>query len=235
VRKLSETGRRANPWLVVVLSLLLCAGACNRKTKAEQLAALDSAYQSGILTKDEYDAKKIALLGSFTAPAAPVAPIAPVAVTPAPTPAATTAPARPKEVAGTPKTQAGPEVAPLAGCSDQEYKSSNGNGPQERFFPMPLATVKRAAAEALKTLDFDIHKNTNNEIEASKKRHIGVLIGAGGEREILRFKETQLGNQKGTRVTGETKKTFVGRAAQKSWTNAVLAQTACGLRDASRR
>lgn len=101
---------------------------------------------------------------------------------------------------------------------------------------MPLAKVKKAAAAALKTLDFHIRRNANNEIEASKRRHIGALVGAGGEKVILHFKETQQGGQNGTRVTGETRKTFVGRVAQKSWTNAVLAQTTCILReDASPR
>jgi hypothetical protein len=99
---------------------------------------------------------------------------------------------------------------------------------------MPPAAVRRAAASALRTLDFTIHKDSNNEIEASKKRHIGVLIGAGGEKVILQFKTSRQGGLEGTLVTGETKKSFVGRVAQKSWTTAVLAQTACVLRDAIR-
>ncbi|HYW46853.1 MAG TPA: hypothetical protein VE959_28560, partial [Bryobacteraceae bacterium] len=80
-----------------------------------------------------------------------------------------------------------------------------------------------------------IHKNAGNEIEASKRRHIGVVIGKGGERVTLRFAEAQQGSQRGTRVTGETRKSVIGRLAQKSWTNAVLAQTACMLRSEGRR
>ena len=94
---------------------------------------------------------------------------------------------------------------------------------------MPVATVRKAAAEALRTLDFTIHRDSNNEIEASKKRHIGVLVGAGGERVTLLFKAAKQGNVEGTRVTGETKKSFVGRVSQKTWTGAVLAQIACDL------
>ena len=126
------------------------------------------------------------------------------------------------------------EPAPSAGCEDTEYKSG-GKGTQERFFPMPVASVKKGAVAALESLDFTIHKNAGKEIEASKNRHIGVIIGAGGERVALQFLEAQQGGQKGTRMTAETKKSFVGRLAQKSWTNAVLAQTACMLKkDASR-
>ena len=126
------------------------------------------------------------------------------------------------------------EPAPLAGCEDAEYKSGKEKGPQERFFPAPPARVKRAAASALQNLDFTIHKNAATEIDASKRRHIGVLVGKGGERVILHFEESERGGQRGTLVTGETKKAFVGRLAQKSWTNAVLAQTACMLREGTR-
>jgi len=90
--------------------------------------------------------------------------------------------------------------------------------------------VKRAAKAALTNLDFAVHKNVGNQMEASKRRHIGALIGAGGERILLHFDRSQRGNQIGTLVTAETRKGLVGRMAQKSWTNAVLAQIACQLR-----
>lgn len=228
-------------WIVVVfLCALLYLTACGRKSQAEQLAALDSAYQSGVLTKEEYDVKKAAIIGPTPAPqappvaaaAAPAAPVTPAAPAPVPElpapPAAPAAQVAPVTKAVKPE-QLEPEPAPSSGCEDAEYKS-NKNGPQARFFPMPVAKVKTAALAALATLDFTIHKDNGNEIEASKKRHIGVVIGAGGEREILHFEAAQQGGQKGTRVTGETKKSFTGRLAQKSWTAAVLAQTACNLR-----
>lgn len=90
--------------------------------------------------------------------------------------------------------------------------------------------MKQAAEAALATLDFTIHQDNGNQIEASKNRHIGVLVGAGGERETLQFEPATENGQSGTRVTGATKKSFMGRLAQKSWTAAVLAQTACNLR-----
>lgn len=243
-------------WLLpMVLSLSIGVPACHRANKAEQLAALDSAYQSGILTKEEYEAKRRALLGP--PPAAPSvktapAPVAgPVAQPQNPAPPAAPAPpgqmaktrenpsagAQPEDVTqDSDAARTGPEAAPSSGCEDAQYKSGKEKGTQERFFPMPMAKVKKAAAAALKALDFNIKRDGNHEIEASKKRHIGALVGAGGERVILHFKDAQQGGQNGTRVTGETRKTFVGRVAQKSWTNAVLAQTTCILReDDSRR
>ncbi len=133
------------------------------------------------------------------------------------------------QVAAQRKEKDAKEPAPLAGCEDTEVKSGKEKGKQERFFPMPLAKVKEAAVSALNALEFEVKKDTDKEIEASKKRHVGVFVGSGGEKVALRFEEAEEGGQKGTRVIGETKKGFVGRAGQKSWTNAVLAQTACML------
>jgi hypothetical protein len=108
-------------------------------------------------------------------------------------------------------------------------KPGKEKGKQERFFPMPVARVKKAAVGALEALEFKINSDSGREIDASKKRHIGV-IGSGGEKMVLRFEDAEERHQRGTRVTGETKKGFLLRAGQKSWTNAVLAQTGCLLR-----
>jgi hypothetical protein len=203
--------------LALVCALLLSLSACNQKNQAEQLAALDSAKQSGVLTEQEYEAKRAALLGSSAAAPAPAATVAPPVTPVTPAPAA-------------PEPAAELEPAPSTGCDDVEYKSHK-NGPQSRFFAMPVAQVKQAALKALTTLDFKIHKESGNEIEASKKRHASAVIGAGGEREILQLEPAQQGGQRGTRVTGETKRNVVvGRVTQKSWTAAVLAQIACNLK-----
>jgi hypothetical protein len=186
-------------WITLVFVSL---AACGRKSQAEQLAALDSAYQSGVLTKEEYDAKKTALMGPTAPPAATsIAPAAPPPAAPAVPPAPT---------AATPHAK---------GCEEAESASSK-IGRESRFFAVPEAKVRRAALSALATLDFTVQKDTSKEIEATKK--------AGGEREIVRFEATHQGGKKGTRVTVETKK--AGHEAQKSWTGAVLAQIACDLK-----
>ena len=73
-----------NAWLMAVVALLVWnAAGCKKENKAEQLAALDNAYQSGVLTKGEYDAKRLALLGPPPAPAAaPVTPPRSIPATP---------------------------------------------------------------------------------------------------------------------------------------------------------
>jgi hypothetical protein len=260
--------------MVLLAAGLVAATACNRTNKAEQLAALDGAYQSGLLTRDEYDAKRRALTAQAPEPATTQAPVpvpspAPAAAPPPkviqppaqpapalpPPRASTPLPAPPITPPSSPKASAAaappeppiapsappggddakePAPAPLAGCEDAQYKSGGQKGAEDRFFAAPPEVVRRAAVSALGSLDFNIHKNSSNIIEASKRRHIGVLVGAGGERVILTFQKTERGGQSGTRVVGETKKSFVGRMAQKTWTDAVLAQIDCKLREARR-
>jgi hypothetical protein len=118
----------------------------------------------------------------------------------------------------------------LKGCEDEEFKSG-GQKSESRFFAASQDAVHRAAVSALESMDFNIRKNTGKEIEANKKRHIGVIVGAGGERVTLTFRKQERNGQSGTSVTGETRKSFVGRLAQRTWTDAVLAQTACKLRE----
>ena len=134
---------------------------------------------------------------------------------------ATAAPQKPAKPSDEPK--------PLAGCESKEIKSGKEKGAQERFFPAPMAKVKETVVSALTALEFEVKKDSGQQIEAHKKRHIGVFVGSGGEKLVLRFQEAEEGGQKGTRVTGETKKGFVGRVGQKSWTGAVLDQTDCML------
>jgi hypothetical protein len=167
-------------------------------------------------------------------PAAPVnSPPAPAAVSTPQPPAVATSVTRPQAapVAPAPKPtpvakaiapeRSEPEPAPSRGCEDAEY-SAHKNGKQSRFFAVSLDRARKSTFSALANLGFTVEKDTGNEIEASRK--------SGGDREILHFDATTQGGKKGTKVNAETKKGSGGRAAQKSWTSAVLAQIACGLR-----
>ena len=127
------------------------------------------------------------------------------------------------------KTNEGDQPAPLPGCESKEIKSGKEKGKQERVFHANQAKVKEALLSALAALEFDAKKDEANDIEANKKRHVGVFVGSGGEKVVFHLEEVELEGQKATKVTGETKKGFVGRAGQKSWTNAILDQTNCIL------
>lgn len=153
---------------------------------------------------------------------------------PPPVPSAppTTAPVPVVEPAAVDRDEDTP--APTTACAETEVRPGKEKGKQERFYPMPVAKVREAALKSLKDLEFNVRRASDMELEASKKRHIGLLIGSGGEKMTLQFEEAVQGGQRGTRVTGETKKNFVMRAGQKSWTNAVLDQTACTLHSSAR-
>jgi hypothetical protein len=235
---------RSKAVIALAVALLAIAAACHKQDKAEKLKALESAYQSGVFSKEEYEAKKLAILGPPAAAAPPVAsqPQAPAEATSAPPAAPSSAPHIPAAIPppGKPAPPAAPnqantrredaEPAPTAGCEDGEFRSGGPTGLQERFFPVPIEAVHRAAALALQNLDFNIHMDNKRQMEASRRRHLSSVFLAGGERLILRFSSSKVGGQSGTRVTGETKKSAVGRLAQKSWTSAVLSQIACNLR-----
>ena len=247
----------------------LTPAACRRDNRAEQLAALDSAYQAGVISQAEYQAKRQQLTGAASPqPATPApAPAATPTTTPAP-PAAATEP-KPSPVSeavspskklaaakmpaerpaphaaepapqpplstpappprnGRPETVAEPKPAP--GCEETESASGKVKGTKQRFYPAAPEAVRKAARAALAGLDFEIHKDDAGKMEASKRRRLGAIVGAGGERVILQFEHSRKGAQQGTLVTAETKKSFTGRLAQKSWTDAVLLQIGCHLR-----
>jgi hypothetical protein len=256
--------------IVLPAALLLFASACHHVDKTERLAALDDAYQAGLMTKDEYEAKKLAITGAASSSAppssgpvvipAPAAPSSSPSVTaPAlasgPTAQRTTAldqPARPLSTAPPTASSAAPAAAasstaasppsnlhanepgPLPGCEDAEYKSGGQKGTEERFFAAPPDAVRRAALAALESLDFNIRKKSKKEIEGSRNRHLGAIVGAGGERVILTFEGSERRGTSGTRVTGRTKKHIVGYMAQRTWTDAVLAKMACKLSQSGR-
>jgi hypothetical protein len=150
-----------------------------------------------------------------------------------PAPASATAPVAALTPALTAKVESKEkeeEPAVLAGCEDEEFKSG-GQKEVSRFYAAPPEDVWKAAVATLNGMDFNIHKNTEKEIEATRRRNIGVVVGAGGEKVTLTLKKATNQGRSGTMVTGETKKSFVGRLAQRTWTDAVLAQMACKLRE----
>ena len=120
---------------------------------------------------------------------------------------------------------------PSKPCEAKEIKPGKEKGKQQRFFALPKEKVKEALVDALKALEFEVKKDKDNEIEASKKRHIGVFVGSGGESLVARLEEAEESGVKGTRLIAETKKGFLGRAGQKSWSSAVLDQTECILKE----
>lgn len=117
-------------------------------------------------------------------------------------------------------------------CKNLEVKAGKEKGKQERFFAYPVDKVKAAVVDGLKSIEFEVKEEKGNQMEAHHKRHMGMFVGSGGETLVVEFAEAKEGETAGTKVMAETKKGFVGRAGQKSWTNAVLDQAECILKGA---
>ena len=69
-------------------------------------------------------------------------------------------------------------------CAAAEMQSTNGRAKKvSRSVSLlaPLA-ISGAAVSVLDNLEFSIRENPSHEIEAGKKRRLGVLAGASGER-----------------------------------------------------
>jgi hypothetical protein len=137
-------------------------------------------------------------------------------------------PQEPQTPAAKPQEQT-PAAKPDLGT---EIKPGKEKGKQERFFAYPLPAVKAAVIDAMKSVEFEVKKDNGNNLEGKRKRHIGVMVGSGGETLVVQLKEAEEGGVKGTKVVAETKKGFIGRVGQKSWTNAVLNQADRILKEA---
>ncbi len=167
---------------------LLALVACHRTpTKSEQLEALDIAYKSGVFTSEEYEAKRLALMGPpateppASAPADPRPQLA--ASTPAPSPASIVLPAlAPPRPAPLP-AKALPRPRPWRTTLVKTRKAHQSE--DSRFFPASPERVRTAALAALDKLDFNIKSTGKDLIEATKKRHLSAAsVGGGGEKGV---------------------------------------------------
>lgn len=207
---------------VFFAAIAMLSACSHKKSQAEQLADLDKSFQGGTVTRQEYDLKKASITGQ-PAPAA-IAPVAPATPAPAPAPATATSKA-------TGAAAGSDEPAPVKACEEAENHERSDAGLLSRFYPLPEPQVKKAALDALQILDFTVHGEAGNEIDATRKRtKKGAIVGAGGERVTLRIEAITQDGKAGTMVTGATAIPKTGVFAGKSWTGAVLAQIACNLK-----
>lgn len=77
------------------------------------------------------------------------------------------------------------------------------------------------ATRVLTALDASVTENTPAQIKAQRNRHIGLLVGSGGEE--LNVTLRPLSNSS-TFVTVATKTGFVGGAGQKAWSCQIVDQ-----------
>ena len=77
-----------------------------------------------------------------------------------------------------------------------------------------VARVKDITKKVLVAVDASVEAETADSIKAQRNRHIGVLVGSGGEELFINWKAMA---PEQTYVTVATKTGFVGGAGQKAW------------------
>ena len=93
-------------------------------------------------------------------------------------------------------------------------------------FDKPIATVQKAAIDALTVVGVDVKKQDPNYVEGKRSRKVGVFVGSGGE--VLSVALTAVGSDK-TEAKVKTTKTFVGHMGQKVWDQDVVNEMAKAL------
>jgi hypothetical protein len=83
----------------------------------------------------------------------------------------------------------------------------------------PIASVHKAAIDALTVIGCTIKKEEATYIEGKRERKIGAFVGSGGETVSVTLSEAAAGK---VAVDIRTAKTFVGGAGQKNWDQPVL-------------
>jgi hypothetical protein len=82
-----------------------------------------------------------------------------------------------------------------------------------------LVDSKVIAKKVLAGIDSTIEKETENQLNAQRNRHIGLFVGSGGEELTVELKAISADR---TFVSVATKTGFVGGAGQKPWSCQVV-------------
>lgn len=85
------------------------------------------------------------------------------------------------------------------------------------------ADAKQISEKVLAGIDASISEQSDTSIKAQRNRHIGVVVGSGGEELAI---ELQAVSASRTFVTVTTKTGFVGGAGQRAWSCDIVQQMA---------
>jgi len=144
---------RKTTLIALVAALLISVAACHKDKKTEQLAALDEAYKSGVLTREEYNARKQAITAQPNAPGAAVPAQPDAAAPPAPAqtgappapdgampsaPATSAAPPAPEQTQGVPAPHGATPSAPATSAAPPPAPA--GHVPPAPAAPPPVST-----------------------------------------------------------------------------------------------
>jgi hypothetical protein len=97
---------------------------------------------------------------------------------------------------------------------------SKGSKDVDQTVAYPMAKVLDAARLAMATYGCDSKKDKEKAdyLECTRDRHVGVMVGSGGEKVTVKLSEK--GSE--TRVEIKTGKGFVGRLGKKNWSTPIF-------------
>ena len=112
-----------------------------------------------------------------------------------------------------------PHQALTAASQDEKRDDpSDDSKDVDRTVAYPAAKVLEAARQALATYGCDVKKEKPDYLECTRSRHVGVMVGSGGEKVTVQLTDT--GAE--TRVQIKTGKGFVGRLGKKNWSTPIF-------------
>ena len=112
-----------------------------------------------------------------------------------------------------------PQLALTAASQDEKRDDpSDDSKDVDRTVAYPAAKVLEAARQALATYGCDVKKENPDYLECTRSRHVGVMVGSGGEKVTVQLTD----NGAETRVQIKTGKGFVGRLGKKNWSTPIF-------------
>jgi hypothetical protein len=88
-------------------------------------------------------------------------------------------------------------------------------------YARPAEDVRKAAANALVVLGFDVQKNEPLYLQGYKPRKVGLVVGSGGETVGIWLESLEPSR---TRVRIDTAKSALGILGQRGWSADLLAE-----------
>lgn len=105
-----------------------------------------------------------------------------------------------------------------AAGAENKDEPSKGSKDVDQVVAYPMVDVLNAVKQALATYGCNIKKEKADSLECTRDRHMGVLVGSGGEKVTVRLSA----NGSGTRVEIKTGKGFAGRLGKKNWSTPIF-------------
>lgn len=109
-----------------------------------------------------------------------------------------------------------PQTADNQKQTDED--ATKGSKDVNEVIQYPMDAVQKAVKAGMQTYGFDIKQEKPDYLDGTRSRHVGVVVGSGGEKVTVKLSP----ESGGTRVKIETGKGFVGRMGKKNWSTPIF-------------